>query len=51
MNHKDKLRNVLEDSMELSEQTLANIRQSEQDIKAGRVKTLAQVEKELKKRS
>lgn len=31
--------------MELSEQTLANIRKSEEDIKAGRVKTLAQIEK------
>jgi len=38
---------ALEDSMELSEETLANIKKSEADIKAGRVHTLAEVKKEL----
>jgi len=34
--------------MELSKQTLANIRKSEEDIQAGRVKTLAEVEARLR---
>ena len=47
--YEDIIRDLLEDTMELSEQTLANIRKSEDDIKAGRVKTLAQVEARLKR--
>ena len=46
--YEDIIRDLLEDSMELSEQTLANIRKSEEDIKSGKVKTLAQVEARLK---
>ena len=38
---------ALEDSMELSEQTLKNIKKSEEDIKAGRVYTLEEVKKKL----
>lgn len=45
--YEDIIRDVLEDTMELSEQTLANIRKSEADIKAGRVHTLSEVEKRL----
>jgi predicted transcriptional regulator len=47
--YEDIIRDLLEDTMELSEQTLANIRKSEKDIKAGRVKTLAEVEARLKR--
>ncbi len=46
--YEDIIRDLLEDTMELSEQTLANIRKSEEDIKAGRFKTLAEIEKRLK---
>ena len=45
--YEDVIRDLLEDTMELSEQTLANIKKSEADIKAGRVYTLEQVEKRL----
>ncbi len=45
--YEDIIRDLLEDTMELSEQTLANIRTSEADIKAGRVHTLDEVEKRL----
>ena len=45
--YEDIIRDLLEDTMELSEQTLANIRKSEADIKAGRVHTLDEVEKRL----
>tara|TARA_Y100000310_G_C20563252_1_gene754139 strand:- start:71 stop:295 length:225 start_codon:yes stop_codon:yes gene_type:complete len=45
--YEDIIRDLLEDTMELSEQTLADIKKSERDIKAGRVHTLAEVEKEL----
>ena len=38
---------LLEDTMELSEQTKSNIKQSEKDIKEGRVYTHEQVKKEL----
>ena len=38
---------ALEDSMELSAETLKHIKQSEADIAAGRVHTLDQVKKEL----
>lgn len=46
--YEDIIRDLLEDTMELSAQTLANIKKSEADIKAGRVKTLAEVEARLK---
>ena len=39
---------LLEDTMELSEETKRDIAQARADIKAGRVKTLEQVKKELK---
>jgi len=45
--YEDIIRDLLEDTMELSEQTLADIRRSEADIKAGRTRTLAEVEKRL----
>ena len=38
---------LVEDSMELSEETLANIKKSEEDIRAGRVYTHEEVKKEL----
>ena len=38
---------ALEDSMELSKQTLANIKKSEADIEARRIHTLEEVKKEL----
>jgi len=47
--YEDIIRDLLEDTLELSEQTLANIRKSEADIKAGRVHTLEEVEKRLSK--
>lgn len=49
MYNKESIRNLLEDIMELSQQTLENIRKSEKDIKARRVKSLAQVESRLKR--
>ena len=45
--YEDVIRDLLEDTMELSEQTLENIKQSEEDIKHGRIKTLKEVEKRL----
>ena len=45
--YEDVIRDLLEDTMELSEQTLENIKQSEKDIKHGRIKTLKEVEKRL----
>ncbi len=41
--YEDIIKDLLEDTMELSEQTLVNIRKSEADIKAGRVHTLDEV--------
>ncbi|HIH42309.1 TPA: hypothetical protein HA246_01565 [Candidatus Woesearchaeota archaeon] len=38
---------LIEDRMELSEETKKHLRQSEKDIKEGRVKTFEQVKKEL----
>ena len=38
---------LLEDTMELSEQTKKNIKKAQEDIKQGRVKNLEQVKKEL----
>jgi predicted CopG family antitoxin len=46
--YEDIIRDLLEDTMELSAQTLANIKKSEEDIKAGRVKSLAEVEARLR---
>ena len=47
--YEEVIRDLLEDTMELSEQTLANIRKSEADIKAGKVKTLSENEARLKR--
>jgi predicted transcriptional regulator len=47
--YEDIIRDLLEDTMELSQQTLENIKKSEKDIKAGRIKTLAEVEARLKR--
>jgi len=41
---------LLEDTMELSEETKRDIAQARADVKAGRVKTLKQVKRELKLR-
>ncbi|MBN2881379.1 hypothetical protein JXM83_04990 [Candidatus Woesearchaeota archaeon] len=46
--YEDIIRDLLEDTLELSDQTLRYIKESEEDIKAGRIKTLAQVEARLK---
>lgn len=46
--YEDIIRDLLEDTQELSEQTLANIRISQEDIKKGKIKTLTQVEQRLK---
>ncbi len=40
--------NLIEDTMELSEETKIRIKQAESDIKAGKVYTLEQVKKRLK---
>lgn len=45
--YEDIIRDLLEDTMELSEQTLANIKKSEADIKAGKVHSLEDIEKRL----
>lgn len=45
--YEDVIRDLLEDSMELSEETLRNIKEAEEDIKAGRTYTLEEVEKEF----
>ena len=45
--YEDIIRDLLEDTMELSEQTIANIKKSEADIKAGKIKTLKDVENRL----
>ena len=47
--YEDIIRDLLEDSEELSAQTLANIKKSEEDIKSGKVKTLAEVEARLRR--
>jgi len=47
--YEDLIRDLLEDTMELSEQSLENIKKSEEDIKKGRVKTLAEVETMLQR--
>lgn len=38
---------LLEDTMELSEQTKKNIKQAEEEIKKGKVHTLEEIEEEL----
>ena len=45
--YEDIIWDLLEDSMELSEETKKHIKQSEEDIKAGRVYSHEQVKKEL----
>ena len=45
--YEDIIWDLIEDRMELSEETKKNIIESEKDIKAGRVKSLEQVKKEL----
>lgn len=45
--YEDLIWDLLEDTMELSEETKRNIKKSEEDIKAGRTVSLAQVKKEL----
>lgn len=42
------IRDLLEDTMELSEETKRDIKEARKQIKAGKFKTLAQVKKELK---
>jgi len=39
---------LLEDTMELNEETKKELEQSRKEIKAGKVQTLAQIKKELK---
>jgi predicted transcriptional regulator len=46
--YEDIIRDLLEDTMELSKETLENIKKSEEDYKLGKVKTLAEVEKRIK---
>jgi len=45
--YEDLIWDLLEDRMELSEETKRELRDAEADFKAGRVHTLAQVKKEL----
>tara|TARA_Y100000310_G_scaffold342230_1_gene444429 strand:- start:151 stop:372 length:222 start_codon:yes stop_codon:yes gene_type:complete len=45
--YEDVIRDLLEDTMELSKETLENIKKSEADIKAGRYSSLEEVEKRL----
>lgn len=46
--YEDIIRDLLEDTMELSEQTKRRIKASEADFRAGRVRTLAQVEERIR---
>jgi predicted CopG family antitoxin len=46
--YEDLIRDLLEDTMELSQETLLNIKKSEESIKAGKGHTLEEVEKRLK---
>jgi len=46
--YEDIILDLLEDTMELSKKTKEHIIKSEKDIGAGRIKTLAEVEKGLK---
>jgi len=45
--YEDIIWDLLEDSMELSEQTKKNIFKSEKDIREGKTKTIEQIRKEL----
>ncbi len=45
--YEDVIWDLLEDSMELSEETKKNILQAEKEIREGRVKTIEHVRKEL----
>lgn len=45
--YEDLIRDLLEDTMELSKETMENIKKSEADIKSGRVYTLEEIKKEL----
>ncbi len=45
--YEDVIWDLLEDSLGLSEETKRNIKQAEEDYKAGKFKTLEQVKKEL----
>ena len=45
--YEDVILDMLEASMELSEETKKNIMQSEKEIKEGKIKTLEQIRKEL----
>ena len=46
--YEDIIRDLLEDTMELSDETKCRIKESEADFKAGRVRTLAQVEERIR---
>ena len=46
--YEDIIWDLLEDTMELSEEAKADIEQSKKDIAAGKTKSLEQVKKELK---
>ncbi len=45
--YEDVIWDLLEDRMELSEETKKNILQSEKEIKEGKIKTIEQIRKEL----
>lgn len=45
--YEEVITDLLEDTMELSEETKKDLRQSEKDIKEGRVYTLEQIKKEF----
>ena len=45
--YEDVIWDLLEDTMELSEQIIADIKEAEEDIKAGRVFTLSEVKQRL----
>lgn len=45
--YEDVIWDLLEDCMELSEETKRNIAQSEKDAKEGKTKSLAQIRKEI----
>ncbi len=45
--YEDVIWDLMEDSMELSEETKRNIMESEKDVKGGRTKSLEQIKKEL----
>lgn len=46
--YEDIIWEMIEDTMELSEETLKDIKEAEEDVKAGRVYTLEEVKKKLK---